>query len=271
MENFTIDLDVYAGPLDLLLYLVRREELNLVDISLAKIADQYANFIEVLEELDIDGVGDFLEIAAILVEMKAKAVLPKSQEGLEIEATSNEAHDDQLVIRLLEYKRFRDAASVLEERANDWQLRYPRMANDLPTRTLASEDQPLERIEIWDLVSAFGRILRECVPPPTETIIYDDTPLHVHMQSIHEKVSQGKQLELQSLFQPGQHKSTLVGLFLATLELTRHHGLQVRQIGYDGPLILSAGETFKSELEISGTDHVSIDQLNAANFSYRPR
>lgn len=271
MENFTIDLDVYAGPLDLLLYLVRREELSLVDISLAKIANQFVSFIEVLEELDIDGVGDFLEIAAILVEMKAKAVLPQTQETLETDSTAYENQDDQLVVRLLEYKRFRDAASVLEERADDWQMRYPRMVNDLPTRSVASEDQPLERIEIWDLVSAFGRILRECVPPPTETVIYDDTPLQTHMQSIHNRVKQSKELELQSLFEPGQHKSTLVGLFLATLELTRHHGLLVRQIGYDGPLILSAGDAFKSDLEINDIDHVSIDQLNAANFSYRPR
>jgi segregation and condensation protein A len=271
MENFTIDLDVYAGPLDLLLYLVRREELSLVDISLAKIAEQYASFIEVLTELDIDGVGDFLEIAATLVEMKAKAVLPKVHEEVETDSSTYETQDDQLVVRLLEYKRFRDAASVLEERASDWQLRYPRMVNDLPTRAVPTEDQPLERIEIWDLVSAFGRILRECVPPPAETVIYDDTPLQVHMQSIHQRVSQNKELELQSLFEPGQHKSTLVGLFLATLELTRHHGLQVRQIGYDGPLMLSAGADFKADLEISDADHVSIDQLNAANFSYRPR
>ncbi len=125
MENFTIDLDVYAGPLDLLLYLVRREELDLADVSLAKITNQYIDFIEVLEVLDIDGVGDFLEIAALLVEMKAKAVLPNSQEETDTDQVVSDEHDDQLVVRLLEYKRYRDAASVLEERAIDWQMRYP--------------------------------------------------------------------------------------------------------------------------------------------------
>ncbi len=271
MENFTIDLDVYAGPLDLLLYLVRREELDLADVSLAKITNQYIDFIEVLEVLDIDGVGDFLEIAALLVEMKAKAVLPNSQEETDTDQVVSDEHDDQLVVRLLEYKRYRDAASVLEERAIDWQMRYPRMSNDLPTRFIATEDQPLERIEVWDLVSAFGRILRERQPAPTETVIYDETPMHVYMKRIHDLVCEKKEIELQSLFEIGQHKSTLVGLFLATLELTRHHGLDVRQVGVDGPLLLLAGDRFKADLEVAEIDNMLSEQLSNSNFAYRPR
>ncbi len=271
MENFTIDLEMYAGPMDLLLYLVRREEIDLVDISLAKIADQYISFIEVLEALDIDGVGDFIEMAALLVEMKAKAVLPSSNEELEVEANVSDEQDDQLVVRLLEYKRFRDAASVLEERSLDWQMRYARLTNDLPTRFINTEDQPLERIEVWDLVSAFGRILRERQPAPTETVIYDETPMHVYMKRIHDLVCEKKQIELQSLFEVGQHKSTLVGLFLATLELTRHHGLDVRQTGVDGALLLIAGERFKADLEVAEIDNMLSQQLSNSNFAYRPR
>jgi segregation and condensation protein A len=271
METFKVELDVYAGPLDLLLYLVRREELDLSNISLAQIADQYAGFIEILSELDIDSVGDFLEIAATLVEMKAKAVLPTNNESVS-EAEEPFAEDDgQLVVRLLEYKRFRDAASVLEERSIDWQMRYTRLANDLPTRALATEDQPLERIEVWDLVSAFGRILRESQPAPTETVIYDETPMHVHMKRIHELVRTEKEVELQSLFVVGQHKSSMVAMFLATLELTRHHGLDVRQIGVDGPLLLIAGDRFRADLEVAEVDNMLSEQLNAANLAYRPR
>ncbi len=270
-DQFNVELDVYAGPLDLLLYLVRREELELVDVSLAKIADQFSSFLDVLAILDIDCVGDFIEVAAILVELKAKAVLPQNSFDQAEESNELERDDDQLVVRLIQYKRYRDASTVLEERGIDWQMRYVRQSNDLLNRNASPEDQPLERIEVWDLVSAFGRILRERQPAPTETVIYDETPMHVYMQQIHRTVLINKTVELQTLFEFGQHKSAMVGLFLATLELTRHHGLEVRQVGNDGALILVAGEKFATELQVAEVDNMLAEKFAASNIAYRPR
>ena len=269
--NFTVEVELYHGPLDLLLYLIRRQELQVSELPLAKISQQYMDFIDVLEMLDIDSVGDFLEIAALLVEMKAKAVLPQIEDEAEVQTQLFDQTDDSLVQRLIEFKRYRDAASVLDERSAASQMRYRRLANDLPSRTTQPHDQPIESIELWDLVSAFGRILRERQPAPTETVIYDETPMHVYMQKIHDLVRQHKEIELQSLFEIGQHKSTLVGLFLATLELTRHHGVHVSQVVADGPLMLSAGEDIAEQLQVSVVDNMLADQLEKSNFAYRPR
>ncbi|MEZ6078972.1 MAG: hypothetical protein R3C56_25845 [Pirellulaceae bacterium] len=87
---------------------------------------------------------------------------------------------DDLVARLIEYRRIRDASSILDEQGQRWQMRYSRLSNDLPAR-LDPSDQPLEPLEVWDLVSAFGRILRERQPRTTATVVVDDTPIHVYM------------------------------------------------------------------------------------------
>ena len=173
--------------MDLLLYLVRRNELDIVGMSLAKVVDQYMDYLEVLKELDFNNVGDFIELASTLVEHKSKAVLPSLEETPEEGVL--EDPQDELVERLLEYKRFRDASSILGEMGDDWQQRYGRIANDLPPRTIDPGDQPIADLELWDLVSAFGRIMRESAGPPAAEVIYDDTQIHVHMKNIHEELS----------------------------------------------------------------------------------
>lgn len=270
--TFQVDISQYCGPLELLLHIVRREELQLSEIPLAKIADQYFDYLELLVELSIDDVADFLEIASLLIEMKSKQAVPSSDEanGDEAPAVEDELSED-LVQRLIEYKRFRDAASILDEQGEKWQLRIPRLANDLPPRKTEMGEQPIEPIEVWDLVSAFGRILRENQPPPASKVIYDDTPIHTYMERIHGMVCDAGQVELTSLFEVGMHKSTLVALFLATLELTRHYGLTTQQNDTGDPLYLMAGEHFKRELEVSKITNLSFDQVSQSNMPVMPR
>lgn len=270
--EFSVDLNQYSGPLDLLLHIVRREELSLAELPLAKVIDQYFDFLEVLVELQIDDVADFLEIASLLIEMKSKQAIPQT-ELVDEEESSSESADmsDELVYRLMEYKRIRDAASILEEQGEQWQLRYSRVANDLPTRKLPAGDQPIEPIEVWDLVSAFGRILREQKPPPSSKVIQDDTPIHVHMERIHTKVCSEAKVELTSLFEPGMHKTTLVAMFLATLELTRHYGLTTNQRDAGQPLYLLAGEQFKRELDVHKIENLSFERVEGSNLPVAPR
>jgi segregation and condensation protein A len=249
--QFQVDIEQYAGPLDLLLHIVRREELDLTELPIAKIVDQYWNYVEVLVELDIDDVGEFLEIASLLIEWKAKRVVP-SQTGMDLggspESIIEETQTD-LVQRLIEYQRVREASSRLEEQGRRWQLRYSRLSDDLPARRSGTDQQPIESLEIWDLVSAFGRILRERQPPATTEVIYDETPIGVYMSKIHVLLSEQKRVELSSLFESGMHKSALVGMFLATLELTRHYGVSTEQNDPYLPLYLVAGEGFHESLQ----------------------
>ncbi|MEM7479443.1 MAG: segregation/condensation protein A, partial [Planctomycetota bacterium] len=199
--DFSVDIAQYCGPLDLLLHIVRREELSLAEIPLARITEQYLDFLEVLVELQIDDVAEFLEIASLLVEMKSKQAIPSNEQEVEEETELDTEMSDELVYRLMEYKRIRDAASILQERGEQWQLRYSRMVNDLPVRRTPVVEQPIEPLEVWDLVSAFGRILRER-QPPVPTVVYDETPIHTYMERIHGMVREQGRVELTTLFQP---------------------------------------------------------------------
>ncbi|WP_145168976.1 segregation and condensation protein A [Rubripirellula lacrimiformis] len=266
--SFRIELPAYRGPLDLLLYLVRRHEVDLAEMSLSKIVDQYIDYIEVLKELDLTGVGDFIDLASTLVELKSQAVLPKI-----VDETAEETIEDpqtELVERLLQYKEIRDAASVLDEMGERWQQRYERMSDDLPTRRVDLGDQPIVDLEIWDLVSAFGRIMREAGGPPQTEVVYDDTPIHVYMQRIHEKLRGSDRLPLFDLVDGGIHKSAVIGWFLATLELTRHHGAAVEQSD-TGDIYVVRTQTYSENLDVNEVDNYGAEEFKDANMPGMPR
>ncbi|MBS0208624.1 MAG: segregation/condensation protein A [Planctomycetes bacterium] len=232
--NFRVDLDIYRGPLDLLLYLVRKHEVAIVDLPIAPITAQFLQYLEVLQELNVDSVGDFVEMASTLIELKSRSVLPHEGED---EEPLEEPHQD-LVRQLLEYKRYKDAASVLEERGRVWRDRFVRDAGAAGAPGPAKETQPIHEVELWDLVSAFGRIMKQHEPSRATSIVYDDTPIHVFMERIHERLVAQGHLALGDLFQPGMHKSTMVGIVLAVLELVRHHSVLAEQDALFGEVTL---------------------------------
>lgn len=267
---FRVELPVYNGPIDLLLYLARRQEVSLMEVSLSKVVQQYSDYLEILQELDLTDVGDFLDFASILVELKSQAVLPKTVE--EDEQADQQIDDPQseLVERLLQYKEIRDAASVLDEMAGRWQLRYERMSDDLPRRRVDPGDQPIADLEIWDLVSAFGRIMREAAGPPQTEVIYDETPIHVYMKKIHLRLADQSRVPLLDLVDAGIHKSALIGWFLATLELTRHHGAAIEE-DESGDIVIVKTNDYSESLAVDEIDNYGDDGIAAAIQPSQPR
>jgi segregation and condensation protein A len=267
---FRVELPAYRGPLDLLLYLVRRHEVDLPAMPLSKIVDQYLQYIEVLQELDLGDVADFIELASTLVEIKSQAVLPQLSDSSEEQEEQIEDPQSELIERLLQYKEIRDAAAILDEMGNRWQQRYPRLSDDLPTRRVDPGDQPIVDLQIWDLVSAFGRIMREAAGPPQTEVVYDDTPIHVYMQRIHDRLGANPKLPLMDLIEGGIHKSSLIGWFLATLELTRHHGAAVEQDD-SGDIYVVRTANYSDHLNVNEVDNYGGKELKAANMPGRPR
>jgi segregation and condensation protein A len=254
--DFRVQLDTFRGPLDLLLFLVRKHELDVRDLPIALIAEQYLAHLEILENLDVNEVGDFLELASTLIEIKSQLVLPRGGE----EAETADDPRDQLVERLLEYKKFKDAASMLDERSRDWQQHYPRLANDVAPRQADPAGQPIREVELWDLVSAMGRILRDSQATTPATIVYDDTPIQVYMQRIHGRLAEARRLAFSEMFLPGMHKSAIVGVFLAVLELARHHGVRTEQNDLHGEIWLVPGDGFDPTSEIVAGEAYENDQ-----------
>lgn len=238
--EFRVQLDVFRGPLDLLLFLVRKHELDIRDLPIAQITEQFLAYLEVLQQLDLGEVADFLEVAGRLIEIKSQMVLPQGGE----EAETWDDPREELVQRLLEYKRYKEAASILEERSRQWQQRYPRLVDDLVPRSIDPAEQQIQEVELWDLVSAMGRILRDAQATSPATIVYDDTPIHVYMQRIHQTLAERQRLAFSELFTPGMHKSAIVGVFLAVLELVRHYGVRAEQEELHGEIWIVASPQF---------------------------
>jgi segregation and condensation protein A len=248
--SFVVDLNVFRGPLDLLLYLVRKHELDVLDIPIALITDQFLQYLEVLQELNVNDVGEFLDMASALIEIKSRLVLPQGGEGTE----EIEDPREELVQRLLEYKKFRDAASILEEQSRHWQKHLPRLANDLPPRRVDLAGQPLQEVELWDLVSAFGRIVRDSQTPQPSNIVYDDTPIHVYIQLLHERLLHNGRTSFSETFYPAMPKAAMIGVFLAILELVRHHSVRTSQEGLHGEIWILPGDAFEDTLDLSQVD-----------------
>ena len=174
------------------------------------------------------------------MEIKSRLMLPRDEEE-EDQQVEDPRHD--MVQRLLEYKKYKDAASMLEERSQEWQRRFARRADDLPSGRVDPAEQPIQEVELWDLVSAFARVLRNNTAVQPSAIRYDDTPIEVYMDRISERMATGPRLAFSSLFEQNMVRSQLVGIFLAVLELIRHHRVQVEQECLFDEIWISAAES----------------------------
>jgi segregation and condensation protein A len=213
--DYLVNIDTFRGPLDLLLYLVKRDEVDIRDIPIARVCQQFKEYLDALQWIDVEQAGEFLVMMGTLLEIKTRMLLPRPEES------SSEPQDDprmELVKQLVQYKKFKDAATLLEARAEEQSQRLPRQ----PTpRTSNAAPPPMKPVELWDLVSAFGRLMRETLALQPQTISDDHVPLHVHVEAILRRLQVEKRLPLSALFTPPYTRGRLVGLFLAILELTK--------------------------------------------------
>jgi segregation and condensation protein A len=232
-DDYRVQLDVFTGPLDLLLYLIRRDELDIQDIPLARLTEQYLEYVRLLEVLDPNTAGDFLVMASTLVELKSRALLPSPP--LESEADDEDPRK-LLVKQLLEYKRFKDAAEALGSAADERARRFVRRPANLPQEL---EGVELEEAQVWDLLSAFGRVMSAIGQGPgLHEVTYDDTPLQEYADLILDTLERLGTVEFQALFADRCARAEVVGLFLALLELLRRHQLRAEQDTLHGSIYL---------------------------------
>ena len=229
---YTVQIDAFHGPLDLLLYLVKRDEVDILDVPITRLAEQFLEFLSLMKELDVELAGDFLVMAATLMEIKAKSLLPALEEAPAAEGPDPRR---ELVKQLLEYRRFKDAAHALEARAEKQSTRLARVAPEEPA---AAGSPAVKPVELWDLVSAFARILRETVATESSTIQVDDTPQHVYEAQIRAAVAAAGRLPLRDLLTPPYHRLRFIGLFLAMLEVLKSGHVALEQPEAYGEIFL---------------------------------
>ena len=238
MAEYRIQLDLFSGPLDLLLYLVRRNEVDVAQLPISRITHQFLQFLEVLEFLDLDLVGDFIVMASTLVEIKSRQVLPRAEEEVVDEIPIEDEASSELIQQLLEYKRYKDAALAMEQRAAEWQERYPRLSDDRPSGGKDHSQDSIKEVELWDLVSALSRVLQKKVVESTSSIRYDDTPISTYIDRIGARVREVGRVPFSEFFEGTNLRSKIIGIFLAVLELLRHHGFRADQTSEFGEILI---------------------------------
>ena len=233
MTDYRVELEVYNGPLDLLLFLIRREEIDIYDIPIARVTEQYLGYVDLLQQLDPEGVSEFLVLAATLTEVKSRTLLPRPP----VEEGEEEIIDPrlELVRQLLQYKAFKDAARSLEDAAAEQVLKHPR----LPVSAASPGEMELDNLEIWDLFDAFNGLLEQIGRGrPYHEIAIDDTPMALHTEDIVDLLQHAGGAQAFEQIFVGRGRAEMIGLFLALLELMRQGRVRVSQDEPFGPIVI---------------------------------
>lgn len=234
VTEYKVALESYNGPLDLLLYLIQKNEVDIYDIPIARITEQYMSYLDALNILNLNIAGDFLVMAATLMHIKSKALLPTTE--LEEEEDLEDPRLE-LVKQLLEYKRYKETAITLAKKAETRGMRFSRLINSSFDNQEA--ELLLDDIGLWDLTKAFSRLMEQTLGDVPTTIVDDDTPIHVYMAMILERLQAAPSLPLFELFSEFRERLRIIGIFLALLELVRLRRILVEQSSEQSDIRLS--------------------------------
>ena len=228
-KEYRVELDVYNGPLDLLLYLIKRDELDIYDIPLAHITEQYCKYVEVIKNVNLTLAGEFMVMAASLIELKTRMLLPRPVAELDQEDVLDPRLE--LVRQLLEYKRFKDAARELGESAQVAAARYPpALRKEDLGLDQDSENLDLRDVAVWDQLEAFDKLMAATLAGKYQhEVVYDDTPIDLHEADIMDRLTTEGPLSFNDIFRGRINKSEIIGLFLALLELIKQKRIRAEQ------------------------------------------
>jgi segregation and condensation protein A len=225
MRNCKVALDVFEGPLDLLLYLIRRDEVDICDIPIMKITDQYLQYLDLMRILDLDIASEFLVMAATLLHIKSRMLLPPEERPVEAQVEEEDPRM-MLVKQLLEYKKFKETGAYLSGKELEQQAVFARYID----RTFLPEptDSPLTEVSIFDLISAFSDVLKRVTGEPRE-ITDDIYTVTDKIAAIMDLLTVRSMLKFSELFKNVIIRAEVVVTFLALLELIRLKKIQTHQ------------------------------------------
>lgn len=232
---YQVRLEKFEGPLDLLLHLIKKSEINIYDIPIALITQQYIEYLSLMKSLNLTVAGEFLVMAATLVQIKARMLLPAEQ----IEGDEEDGPDprEELIRRLLEYKQFKDVASQLDTREREWRDVFARV-EVLPTPAKAAETL-LEEVTLFDLVDALQSVLVRTPHRQLMEIAAEQLTVKDRMNAILEILEGKESVTFVALFEEQGHRLFIIVTFLALLELTRLKLVRVFQAETFGQILLT--------------------------------
>jgi segregation and condensation protein A len=216
---------MYNGPLDLLLYLIKKAEVEITDIPVALIADQYLQYVEMMKVFNVDIATEFLVMAATLLEIKSRTLLPREEVNLdEIEDPRFE-----LVTQLMEYRKFKGLTEELRERALEREKKLARLAGERAAFEAETQAKPLEEVDLWDLVNAFSRMMKETLGAAPYSVVYDDISIRECMEALLARLRAAAVLAFREIFAGMTDRLMVISFFLALLELVRLKQIRAEQ------------------------------------------
>jgi segregation and condensation protein A len=248
--EYEIKLDIFQGPLDLLLHLLEKEEIDIYNIPIALITEKYLEYLHTIQMLNLDGVGDFLVMAATLMQIKARMLLPVAATDSAAEGESEEDPRFELARKLLEYKKIKEAAVLLQTMEQRQMAVYTRVAGEFPDRMKPPPGEQLKTISVWELFAAFKVIidsmeikhLKSAIPKP-------EISIKQRMTELMDRLYVARQLSFREVFGDVTTKIGLVTCFLAVLELLRLRKLTACQTGIFGDIVLKVAEKVCNKVE----------------------
>ncbi|HTE07029.1 MAG TPA: segregation/condensation protein A [Planctomycetota bacterium] len=234
MTEQLFELENFRGPMDLLLHLVREQEVEITEVDLSRLCDQYLKALNVLDDLDINVAGEFLVMASTLLLIKSRAILPREEVDLSEELDPG----DELILQLLEYRKFKSLAMELGARGEQRALRFPRGASEVPP-----DDQPtLEEVSVWDLVGTFARLTEELGLKRSFDTLRQEKPLKEYLRAVLDELHAQPQWTFRELLLAAGDRDGIFGVFLSVLELTKTGQIRVEQGDNGGEIVLRLRE-----------------------------
>lgn len=220
-DDFTVQLErVFRGPMDLLLHLVREQEVEIHEVQIHTVITGYFEYLKKLEDLDIEVAGDFLVMASTLMAIKSRSLLPREEVELEDELDP----EDELIQRLLEYRRFKGASEDLETRFYNRQLEHERGFQPELSEHTVEPTLDLGEVTAWDLLSTFSRLLRETLANRPMHVRGESRPLRWYVSNLGSRIRSQRSMSLRALLleiDEAPTREDLIGVFCALLELMR--------------------------------------------------
>lgn len=232
--SYRLNLEVFEGPFDLLLYLIKKDEIDIYDIPISKLLDEFLEYVEMIKELDLEVAGDFILMASTLMHIKSKMLLPKEslvlEEGEEIDPRAD------LVRRLLEYKRYKEVAHALDDKEQEQRQVYWRHGIKLSDEELEPSQEELaspqfQEVNLFDLLSAFKRVLTYAKPDILGEINREEVKTSQKINEILDELDKQSKIDFTELFLRQKTKIAMVATFLAILELARLKAIMIIQEG----------------------------------------
>lgn len=217
--SYKVKLNIFEGPLDLLLFLIKREKIDIYDIPIVTITQQYIEYLEILRLLDLEVAGDFLVMASTLLHIKSKMLLPKD-EFLE-EEPGEEDPREELVKRLLEYKKYKDAAEQLKDKLNFHKSIYTRKGEGLEGKIIAEDGTEYFEASLFDLITSFRKVLKHIPKTVFHEVVKDRYSVKDKIHTIFHMLQNVSKFRFEDVFSCNKDKDEAIVTFLAVLELIK--------------------------------------------------